>query len=763
MGTLSIRGYCDPLSLAPAETINFFVSRDEPGTYDADIVRLIHGDTNPAGPGFKLEEVETDANGTYSGRLQRTQYGSYVEIPGSGSLDLGGPLTVHSFIWPTTPDQGRQGLVSRWADATKAGWALGIEQGHLVFSVGDGMGEEASVKSDKPLFKEVWYSVTATWDPEARSVTLRQRAVVNRVNSVFGPIVPLDGDSVVTADVSVTAADAGNQILLAGLAESSSADARTWCVANFNGKLDAPKIYRAAIDDAEAERLSRGELPATDSLAAHWDFASGIGANGIPTDRIVDVSGNGLDGHCVNQPVRAVTGWNWRGIEEHFVHAPDEYGAIWFHEDSLDDCRWDVDFDFTIPDGLKSGCYAARLRTSEETDYVPFFVTPPRGTATAKIAFLAPTCSYLAYANSQITQTGDVAQSVFGHTPPLNRWDLELHARPEVYGLSTYDYYVDGHGVAYTSWRRPILNMRPEYRHEYGAIHQFPGDLHLIDWLEAQGHEYDVITDHDLLRDGADLLNRYSVVLTGTHPEYYTREMVDAWEDYLCAGGRCMYLGANGIYWVASVHPEKSWVMEVRKGETGAAAWKARAGEYHHSTNGERGGLWRYRGRPPQKIWGTGFTSFGFDHSGYFVQMPDAGGDQASWIMAGIDSDDVIGESGLVGGGAAGWELDRYDRSLGTPPHALLLASSIEHSVNYYVVNEDIFFPHAGMHGGEHPNVRADLVYFTTPNGGAVFSASSISWCGSLSWNDYDNNVSRMMNNVLTQFAKDAPLPELTD
>ena len=42
-----------------------------------------------------------------------------------------------------------------------------------------------------------------------------------------------------------------------------------------------------------------------------------------------------------------------------------------------------------------------------------------------------------------------------------------------------------------------------------------------------------------------------------------------------------------------------------------------------------------------------------------------------------------------------------------------------------------------------------------------MFSTSSISWCGSLSWNGYDNNVSRMMNNVLTQFAKDEAAPAL--
>ena len=57
--------------------------------------------------------------------------------------------------------------------------------------------------------------------------------------------------------------------------------------------------------------------------------------------------------------------------------------------------------------------------------------------------------------------------------------------------------------------------------------------------------------------------------------------------------------------------------------------------------------------------------------------------------------------------------------------------------------------------------VRADIVYFTTQKGGAVFSTSSISWCGSLSHDGYDNNVSRMMENVLNRFADEAPLPAL--
>ena len=76
---------------------------------------------------------------------------------------------------------------------------------------------------------------------------------------------------------------------------------------------------------------------------------------------------------------------------------------------------------------------------------------------------------------------------------------------------------------------------------------------------------------------------------------------------------------------------------------------------------------------------------------------------------------------------------------------------------------EDIFFAHPGMSGGEHPWVRGDIVYFTTPNGGAMFAASSIAWCGSLSHDDYENNVSRVTDNVLGRFARDELLPPLPE
>ena len=51
--------------------------------------------------------------------------------------------------------------------------------------------------------------------------------------------------------------------------------------------------------------------------------------------------------------------------------------------------------------------------------------------------------------------------------------------------------------------------------------------------------------------------------------------------------------------------------------------------------------------------------------------------------------------------------------------------------------------------------MRGDMVFFETPNAGAVFAAGSITWMGSLSHNNYDNPVSRITDNVVRAFASD--------
>ena len=60
---------------------------------------------------------------------------------------------------------------------------------------------------------------------------------------------------------------------------------------------------------------------------------------------------------------------------------------------------------------------------------------------------------------------------------------------------------------------------------------------------------------------------------------------------------------------------------------------------------------------------------------------------------------------------------------------------------------------HSGLGGTEHEKVKADMVFYETPNGGAVFSVGSICYPASLPWTGYDNNIARLTTNVLRRFA----------
>ena len=51
-------GYLDRFSARPGERIAVKVSSQRHEPYDADLVRIIHGDANPAGPGLKIKEIE---------------------------------------------------------------------------------------------------------------------------------------------------------------------------------------------------------------------------------------------------------------------------------------------------------------------------------------------------------------------------------------------------------------------------------------------------------------------------------------------------------------------------------------------------------------------------------------------------------------------------------------------------------------------------------------------------------------------------------
>ena len=180
------------------------------------------------------------------------------------------------------------------------------------------------------------------------------------------------------------------------------------------------------------------------------------------------------------------------------------------------------------------------------------------------------------------------------------------------------------------------------------------------------------------------------------------------------AAARLLYLGGNGFYWKVAVSDAWPGAVEIRRGEGGIRAWAAEPGEYFNAFDGTYGGLWRRNGRPPQRLAGVGFSAQG-DHDGGPYTRTEASRDPAySWIFDGIEGD-ILGDFGLSGGGAAGFELDRADLRLGTPLNAVILARSGNHGDSFVLVPEDILTHHdTWPHEPVESLIRADIVYFPT-------------------------------------------------
>ena len=241
--------------------------------------------------------------------------------------------------------------------------------------------------------------------------------------------------------------------------------------------------------------------------------------------------------------------------------------------------------------------------------------------------------------------------------------------------------------------------------------------------------------------------------MTGNHPEYPTTSIMDSIKVYLETDGRFMYMGGNGFYWRSAVSQHFPGAIEVRRGRTGTRPWTSQVGEQYHQFTGEKGGQWRELGRPPQQLFGVGFIAQGYGPS-YFRIKEDARGSRASFILDGIE-DEIIGDFGIFGG-AAGEELDRVNPNYGTPDHAIVIARSENHGPGMqYVLDEMIATQPLEIYA---PMIHADVVFFETAGGGAVFSTGSMTWCGSLAENDCNNAISRMTQNVIQRFSESTPL-----
>ncbi|MEZ5842470.1 MAG: DUF6605 domain-containing protein [Hyphomicrobiaceae bacterium] len=745
---LKLAGYADRLSVRPGETIRFHVASETGAPVASRVVRVACADPNPAVGGVRVENAGTKVREVATPAPRSVPRGSYGVVSGApiAAIDISRGLTLAARIC-----RARGSVISLISAGSSTGIGFGVDEGgHLNATVAvTGALPRVPLTLGTPQDGDRWYLVWLAIDSGTGRARLGQQPLA--LGKPAGEAAIADVPASLDAGFAVAA-------LLIGAAAEHEDPFR------LDGRIEQPMIFDRALSEAEIMRAAAGK--SVDGLVACWDFSKEI-----PTDRIVDVGPHGLHGRLVNSPARGMTGSNWTGREMCWRHAPSEYAAIHFHSDDVDDCRWPITHELTIPADTASGQYALMLDSGGETDNVPFFVVPPKGKPTAKLAVLVSTFTYTVYGNHARPEWQMDPRWQAAWRAQAKEWNSYPHNPGDhiEYGLSTYNYHPDGSGISLASWHRPMLNVRVGYfTYPYPEIRgsgqrHYPGDTHLTAWLEAKGIAYDIITDWELHHEGIDILKDYQVVTTGTHPEYHTREMLDALESYKEQGGRFMYLGGNGFYWKIALNPAKPGQIEIRRGEGGIRAWAAEPGEYYNQLDGEYGGLWRRNGRPPQHLTGVGFTAQGNFVGSHYRVHEDARASRAAWILAGVEGD-ILGAHGFSGHGAAGFELDRADKKLGTPPHAVILASSEDHppEAPWILVPEERLTHLVTLPGEPEPElIRADLVFFETAGGkGAVFSTGSITWCGSLPTNGFDNDVSRVTGNVLRRFLDPAPFAD---
>jgi N,N-dimethylformamidase len=732
MEEIPIVGYADRFSLKSGEKISFKVSCTSTKPYSAKLIRVISGDPNPEGPGLIEEDVKADFAKLYESRYQATDLGSYIRVPSHPTFDDLTGFTIGATIWPTTPDKPDQCIISRFSSDRKAGIAIFIGPDGTSVITADGTGSFTKLTINRPLAEQRWYHVWASFDPKLQTLKINQIPVVDSID--------LDSASFKKEMNSVTPKSKFGQPFII------SATGDQEISGHFNGKIERPFLLTGVLPDSEILDIAKGSN--SPHVVAIWDFSKNQS-----TQEAVDIGPNKIHGTIVNLPTRAMKGFSWDGTCFDWTKKPEHYAAIHFHDDDLYDCGWETDFTFQVPKTFKSGVYAAKLQTEDQIqEMIPFFVTAPLSGPQARICILIPTFTYTVYANIARGNTNAEMRERVKQWG-AQTWTADDH--PE-YGLSTYNYHTDGSGIGYSSRRRPIITMRSNVISYPGVpgsgCRHFPADSHLWYWLEKKGYDFDVITDDELHEYGVDAINCYDVVMTCSHPEYHTSNSLNAIQEYTHQGGHLLYLGGNGFYWKVAIAEAWPDAIEIRRGEGGIRAWASEPGEYYNAFDGSYGGLWRRNGRAPQVLSGVGFTSQG-DHFGApYRRTVESYNTDVSWIFDDI-LDEVIGDFGLSGGGAAGFELDRADVRLGTPLNSIIVASSEGHDNSFVLVPEDILTHHdTWPHEPLEDLIRADIVYFDTPNGGAVFSVGSITFCGSLPENECNNNISTMIDNVVRKF-----------
>ena len=250
-------GYADRMSVAPGERIRFMVSC-EPGvsSYRADIVRLLSGDTQPDGPGYRDETVPSPVSGEHRGRHQAIHAGAFGIVPHHPRFESLESLSLQVTVYPTLPGARRACVLSKSDPARGTGFALWCDPREgMVFALGDGTGGVRELPVGRPLVAREWYLVQATYDAGSGEARVSQRLLESRARDTSSGTAGarFEGEVSLACDAP---------LLIAAHSRERGRRGRPVPERIFNGRIERPLVASRRLSEVEFETLRHGPLPA---------------------------------------------------------------------------------------------------------------------------------------------------------------------------------------------------------------------------------------------------------------------------------------------------------------------------------------------------------------------------------------------------------------------------------------------------------------------------------------------------------------------
>lgn len=372
----------------------------------------------------------------------------------------------------------------------------------------------------------------------------------------------------------------------------------------------------------------------------------------------------------------------------------------------------------------RSGLYYLHAKAEHSGQFFsfPWIVAPEK--PMAKTAVLASTNTWLAYNNfggrsnyinsNQLPEkpSTNVRQDLLRFNAPgsFNSWGFQ----DEEYLPLSFDRPEPGNAVREDEEvTDPIEGRLP--------CGMAPAEWRLLGWMEREGFEYDYYSEWQLHNGDLDL-DAYKVLVLSVHPEYWSRKMYQTVKEWVHEkGGKLIYLGGNGLNCEVDFLDEekmrfKTYLAPSTGGELGMpdpdnpdVYLESRM---HRTLESEA------------NLLGVVCTE-----TGIMTAAPYRAVDVDHWIFdgTGLKNGDIFGENSLqerVHGGASGHETDKMS------PHSPAGTKCLAKGTNC----ED---------GG------AEIVYYETESGGAVFSVGSITYVPCLL---VDDAISKITSNVFQNF-----------